>query len=72
MVYVDEQIKTRAETIDHLISRLMNVLMLLRIELFFVLGYVILLRSKETFNRENNQDMYFRRTNNTNIDIKSN
>lgn len=36
MVYVDEQIKTRAETIDHLISRLMNVLMLLRIELFFV------------------------------------
>lgn len=72
MVYVDEQITTRAKTIDHLISRLMNVLMLLRIELFFVLGYVILLRSKETFNRENNQDMYFRRTNNTNIDIKSN
>lgn len=72
MVYVDEQITTRAETIDHLISRLMNVLMPLRIELFFVLGYVILLRSKETFNRENNQDMYFRRTNNTNIDIKSN
>lgn len=31
---------------------------------------MILLRSKETFNRENNQDMYFRRTNNTNIDIK--